>query len=131
VTGKERKAPPEEAQLIKRVQKICAGLPEVTVEKDGFGHTSFRVRKKTFVMIGSGMGHGSLSIKADLTTQDLLVKRGPYIRTPYIGQHGWVTVWGDDPIDWSEIPELIVDAYRASAPKRLLRDLDEAASTRT
>jgi predicted DNA-binding protein (MmcQ/YjbR family) len=114
-----------EAGLIERVQKISASLPGVTSEVDGFGHTTFKVRKKTFVMIGSGNGQGSLSIKADLTAQDLLVKRGPYIRTPYIGQHGWVTVWGDDPIDWNEVAELIGDAYRMSAPKRLLKEIGE------
>lgn len=122
-----RKPGSKEADLIKRVREVCKLLQEVTVEKDGFGHTSFRIRKKTFVMIGGGHdGQGSLSIKADLPAQDLLVKRGPYIRTPYIGQHGWVTVWGNDPIDWDEVSELVADAYRMSAPKKLARQLEES-----
>ena len=30
----------------------------------------------------------------DPVTQDLLVRGGDFERTPYIGQHGWVTAWG-------------------------------------
>jgi predicted DNA-binding protein (MmcQ/YjbR family) len=113
-----------EKELIEGVRGICAAVPEVSQGRDGFGHTVFKVRKKTFVMIGDGYGRGSLSIKSDLTTQDLLVQRGPWQRTPYIGQHGWVTVWGDDPIDWEEVRELVRDGYRLAAPKRLAKQLN-------
>jgi predicted DNA-binding protein (MmcQ/YjbR family) len=114
-----------EKELIEALQEIGSALPEVSRERDGFGHTVFKVRKKTFVMIGDGYGRGSLSIKADHTTQDLLVQRGPWQRTPYIGQHGWVTVWGDDAIDWEEVRELVKDAYRMTAPKGLQKLLGE------
>jgi predicted DNA-binding protein (MmcQ/YjbR family) len=112
-----------ERELIEEVRAICASIPEVSEERDGFGHTVFKVRKKTFVMIGDGYGKGSISIKSDPTTQDLLVKRGPWQRTPYIGQHGWVSVWGDDPVDWEEVRELVRDGYRMAAPKRLAAQL--------
>ena len=63
----------------------------------------------------------SISRKSDPANQALLVERGPYYRTPYIGQHGWVTL--DDPLnqDWSEVEELSVDAYQLAAPKRLAK----------
>jgi predicted DNA-binding protein (MmcQ/YjbR family) len=113
-----------ELELISQLEAICRELPQTTRERDGFGHTVFKVGKRTFVMIGSGHGRGSLSIKSDLTTQDLLIQRGPWERTPYIGQHGWVTVWGDQPIDWGEVRELVRDGYRLAAPKRLARQLE-------
>ena len=114
-----------EREIIDRVREMCRSIPEVAQERDGFGHTVFKVRKKTFVMIGSwDDGQGSLSIKADLTTQDLLVKRGPWIRTPYIGQHGWVTVRGNDELDWEEVEQLVRDAYRLAAPKKLAAQLE-------
>lgn len=113
-----------EKELIAALREICAALPEVSVERDGFGHTSFRVRKKTFVTIGDGDGRGSLSVKSDPVGQDLLVRRGPWLRTPYIGQHGWVSVWGDDDFDWGEVEALVGDAYRMVAPKRLLKELE-------
>lgn len=114
-----------ERELITLVSEACASLPEVRVERDGFGHSSFRVGKRTFVMIGQGRdGEGSLSIKADVPSQGFLVRRGPYVRTPYIGQHGWVTVWGNVAFDPGEVGDLVRDAYRLVAPKRLLRALE-------
>lgn len=107
-----------ELELIAEVQRIAAALPDVDVAVDGFGHTSFRVRNKPFVMIGGGQGAGSLSIKSDPTTQSMLVRRGPFVRTPFLGQHGWVTLWGDAPIDWEEVRDLVEDAHRMVAPKR-------------
>ena len=108
-------------RLLKALRKACASLPEVTEEVDGFGHTSFRVTKKSFVIAGMGEGGTAVSIKSDPVNQGLLVDRGPYYRTPYIGQHGWVSV--DNPLeqDWLEIAELIVDGYRLAAPRRLAK----------
>jgi predicted DNA-binding protein (MmcQ/YjbR family) len=95
----------------------------VTEEVDGFGHTTFRVRKKSFVIAGMGERGTSVSIKSDPVNQALLVDRGPWYRTPYIGQHGWVSV--DSPLerDWHEIAELIVDGYRLAAPRSLAKRL--------
>lgn len=112
-----------EKEIIDRLRLIVADLPEVVVERDGFGHSSFRVGKKSFVIVGRGEGVGLVAIKADHVTQDALIRRGPYYRTPYIGQHGWVSIGTDVPIDWSQLEELVNDAYRLAAPKRLLRKL--------
>ena len=125
----DRVRSPQELKLIEKMKKICAKLPEVDVGIDGFGHTTFKVGRKSLVLIGggggAGEGRGSLSVKADTTTQQMLVRRGPWIRTPYIGQHGWVTAWGDAKLDWTEVADLVHDAWRTSAPKRLLKTMDE------
>jgi predicted DNA-binding protein (MmcQ/YjbR family) len=112
---------PAGRKLLKALRKVCAPLPEVVDEIDGFGHTAFRVGKKSFVIAGMEERGTAISIKSDPANQGLLVDRGPYYRTPYIGQHGWVSV--DDPLaqDWAEIAELIVDGYRLAAPKRLAK----------
>lgn len=112
---------PHGQRLLRALRRITAHLPEVDEVIDGFGHTTFKVRKKSFVIAGMGEDGLSISIKSDPTTQSHLIQRGPYYRTPYIGQHGWVSV--DDPMnqDWSELEELILDAYRSAAPKRLAR----------
>lgn len=106
-------------RLLEALRKLVTKLPEVEEVVDGFGHTTFKVRKKSFVIAGMGETGAAISIKSDPTTQSYLIKRGPYYRTPYIGQHGWVSV--EDPLeqDWSEIGELIADAYRRAAPKSL------------
>jgi len=111
--------------LAAHVREAVRTLPEVSESFDGFGHIAFKVGKKSFVLVGSGTeGQGSLFIKADPDSQQILVARGPYIRAPYLGQHGWVCVWGDVDVDWEEARELVRDAYRLVAPKRLLRELD-------
>lgn len=116
---------PEGQRLLAALRAATARLPEVQEVIDGFGHTTFKVRKKSFVIAGMGEDGAAVSIKSDPTTQSYLVRRGPYYRTPYIGQHGWVSV--ADPLghDWAELEELIVDAYRSAAPKRLARLVPE------
>jgi len=43
-------------------------------------------------------------------------------------QRGWLGVWLDVPDDWDEIAELVADAYRVVAPKRLVAELDARRS---
>ncbi len=114
-------AGPEGQRLLTALRAVVARFPEVTELIDGFGHTTFKVGKKSFVIAGMGDEGQALSIKSDPTTQAHLVRRGPYYRTPYIGQHGWISV--DHPLaaDWPEVEELIADAYRLAAPKRIRR----------
>lgn len=122
---------PEGQRLLAALRTVCERLPEVSETIDGFGHTTFKVARKSFVIAGMGDGGGAISIKSDPATQEHLVRRGPYYRTPYIGQHGWISV--ADPLsqDWEEIEELIVDGYRNAAPKRLVKLLStEGGSSR-
>lgn len=112
---------PDGQRLLDALRRACSPLPEVSEQVDGFGHTAFRVGKKSFIIAGMGEQGTAISIKADAHTQAALIRRGPYYRTPYIGQHGWISV--DQPLsqNWEEIQELIVDSYRHAAPRRLLK----------
>ncbi|WP_135556921.1 MmcQ/YjbR family DNA-binding protein [Paenibacillus cymbidii] len=104
-----------------KVRSIVAGLPEAEETIDGFGHTVFKVRGKTFVMMGeTGEGTG-LSIKATKESQELLLALGGFVKTPYIGHHGWVSLAKGTPPDWSRLEELLVEGYALAAPKRLAR----------
>ncbi|WP_276358015.1 MmcQ/YjbR family DNA-binding protein [Cohnella caldifontis] len=106
-----------------RIRDICAHLPEAREQIDGFGHTVFKVRDKSFVMMAEGMAGdgGRLFVKSDKETQQMLIEKGPYIRAPYIGQHGWVKIDNVDIEDWDELRELIVEGYLRAAPKTLAR----------
>ncbi len=119
----------EGQRLLAAIRKVCARLPEVEEIVDGFGHRTFRVRKKSFVIAGMGEHGEAISIKADRLTQDLLVQRGPYYKTPYIGQHGWVSIARPLDHDWSEIADLIVDGYRRAAPRSLASRLQATPRT--
>jgi len=109
---------PEGRKLLSALRRTIGKLSDVTEVIDGFGHTTFKVREKSFVIAGMGEAGTAISIKSDLTTQDALIRRGPYYRTPYIGQHGWISI--DAPLshDWSEVEELIADGYGLVASKR-------------
>lgn len=108
-------------RLLGALRRTCDRLPEVDEVVDGFGHTTFRVGRKSFVIAGMGEEGEAISIKADPVTQAALIRRGPYYRTPYIGQHGWVSIAQPLDHDWDEIEELISDGYRLAAPKRLVK----------
>jgi predicted DNA-binding protein (MmcQ/YjbR family) len=109
----------EGRRLLAALRAVCGRLPEVDEVVDGFGHITFKVRGRSFVIAGMGERGEVISIKADLDTQEALIRHGAYFRTPYIGQHGWVSI--TDPLeqDREEIEELIVEGYLRAAPKRL------------
>ena len=117
-----------EQAVLDKLMRLTARLPDVLLERDGFGHSVLKVGKRSFVIVGDGGGEGpTVSIKTDPVTQDLLVKQGAFERTPYIGQHGWVSASGTvSDLPWATIEGLLEDAWRAVAPKRLVRRLDEA-----
>ena len=117
----------EEQQMIERVAALSASWPSVSSGVDGFGHMTFRAGKKSFVIIGEGEhGGGSMAIKSDPVNQDALVRTGRFTRTPYIGQHGWVSVESGKKLDWSELEPLIADAYESVAPKKKVGRADSA-----
>lgn len=108
-------------EMLEKVCQICVAFPEVEEIIDGFGHTTFKVKGKSFVMMGENDGHAVLSFKSDLETQQLLLQEERYVKTPYIGQHGWVSIKKGEPIDWNDLEGLIKEAYLRAAPKRLVK----------
>lgn len=109
--------------MVERLAAVAAGLPEVVETRDGFGHTVFRVGKRSIAFVGVNDGRVWLSLNVDRETQRFLIARGGFDRMPYIGQHGWTTHAVTAETDWLHIAELIHEAYRRVAPKRLVREL--------
>ena len=118
------KSKPAKEVVLERVRRICGKLPETSEQIDGFGHRVFKVRSKTFAMANPEGYPPSLSIKSDPTTQAALIKRGGYVRTPYIGQHGWVSLDNPAQAKWAEVEELLIDAWRLAAPKTVAKKLE-------
>ncbi|MGH8879552.1 MAG: MmcQ/YjbR family DNA-binding protein, partial [Stackebrandtia sp.] len=51
---------------------------------------------------------------------------GRFFVPPYVGHRGWLGVYLDVPdVDWIEIGEIVTDAYRCVAPKKLVAKLDD------
>jgi predicted DNA-binding protein (MmcQ/YjbR family) len=114
-----------------RLRKLCLALPEAH-EVEAWGEPTFRVRNKLFAMHANannhhGAGRPAVWIKAAPGNQDLMVRTAAdrFFVPPYVGPSGWVGVWLDRDVDWDELAELLRDAYRLSAPKRLLAKLEE------
>ncbi|MEJ7812759.1 MAG: MmcQ/YjbR family DNA-binding protein [Gemmatimonadaceae bacterium] len=115
-----------------RVRKLCLALPEAH-EVEAWGEPTFRVRNKPFAMYASagnhhGAGRPAVWCKAPKGDQDLLVRGAPerFFVPPYVGPSGWVGVWLDGKANWAELAELLREAYRLTAPKRLAALLDDA-----
>lgn len=104
-----------------RIREITADLPEVEEKLDGFGHTVFKVRNKSFVIMSEGERGwgGNCFLKSDKETQQLLIAQGPFKRAPYLGQHGWVQIHNADIDNWEQLRDLVVEGYLRSAPKKL------------
>ncbi len=94
------------------------GGEEVMVES--WGHPTLRVGAKMFA---SGSPDGpTVTVKATPEEQASLIAADPatYSIAPYVGRYGWVTVVLAA-ADEAELRDLIVDAWRRTAPRRLVR----------
>ncbi len=126
-----RRAAPKKRDALARLREICLSLPE-SHEVEAWGEPTFRVRNKLFAMHASanthhGSGREAVWIAATHVSQDLVLraKPGRYFPPPYVGPSGWIGAWLDGNPPWAEIAELLRDAYRLKAPKRLAAKLDE------
>ncbi len=112
------------------VQRMVAELPgaeEVFVPE--WGHPTFRVRGKMFA--GGSPESPTISVKASKEEQASLIAERPesFAVAPYVGRYGWVDVTLST-VDADELRELIIEAWRRTAPKRLVAAYDASASTR-
>jgi predicted DNA-binding protein (MmcQ/YjbR family) len=125
------KRTPQTKDVLGRLRKVCLSLPEAH-EVEAWGEPTFRVRKKMFAMYAAagnhhGGGRPAAWIKAAAENQAELVRLAPErcFVPPYVGPSGWVGVWLDNDADWKEVEELLRDAYRLIAPKRLREQLPD------
>lgn len=110
-----------------RLRKMSLALAEAH-EVLAWGEPTFRVRNKLFAMYADagnhhGGGRPAVWIKAAPGNQALMIRSAParFFVPPYVGPSGWVGVWLDGAVDWDELAGLLEDAWRLSAPKRLLK----------
>ncbi len=111
--------------LVTRIRDLCLSLPEAA-EKETWGHPTFRVLDKIFVMAGVSDDDGvTVSMKAAPGEQEALLAVGhPFFFPQYVGSKGWIGMHIDADTEWEEAAELVGESYRAIAPKRLSAQLD-------
>lgn len=101
-----------------QVREWLSALPEFE-ERETWGHPTFRVRGRMF---GTMDAEGTrVTFKAAPEEQSALVEQDPrtYSVPAYVGRHGWVAVELAR-ADAEELHELVVEAWRRTAPKRVL-----------
>jgi hypothetical protein len=120
-TANSNESPAEDPQ--ERLRRLCLAFP-VTSERLSHGEPTWFIQdKKTFVMYADHHHNNRLAFwcAASPGVQEALVVSAPerFFRPPYVGNRGWLGVYLDVPVDWDEVAELVADAYRVVAPKRL------------
>jgi hypothetical protein len=111
--------------LVERRVRAAADLPGVEATETN-GHTSFSVSGKRFAWLlvdHHDDGALALAVKALPGVQEALLARGgAFSRPAYLGNRGWVAVdlAPGAGADWDEVGELLDQAWRMTAGKRLL-----------
>ena len=113
-----------------RLEAIVAALPEAErVDVAEWGdHPTFRVRGKNFVFAADA---SSISVKLPKEEAGAVVATDE-CATPAgygLGRHGWVSLTlapGLTDERWEQIAEWVETSYRLIAPRRLVKQLDEA-----
>ena len=129
--AKKKTAAKRTPDALSRLREVCLALPEAH-EVEAWGEPTFRVRNKLFAMHSSastrhGRGRRGVWIASTHVTQDLVLRARPdrYFSPPYVGPSGWIGAWLDKSPLWGEITELLRDAYRLKAPKKLADTLED------
>ena len=110
--------------LLEELRRISLELPEAS-ETLNFGNPWFRAGRRPFAIFSVRDGVPGVSFRADPFARELLLDDDRYVPTPYMHQHGWVTLRLVEPVDWDEVEEHLLDSYRLQALKRMLRALDD------
>jgi hypothetical protein len=104
-------------------RELALSLPEA-IEKETWGHPTFRVRNKMFASAASDLS--TATVKSTLDEQRALTQMDPetFSVPAYVGKHGWIGI-ALDRVDPDELRELTIEAWRMTAPKRLVKAWDD------
>ncbi|MBC2591634.1 MULTISPECIES: MmcQ/YjbR family DNA-binding protein [Rhodococcus] len=107
------------------VRAMMLALPEAReVVVDSWGdQPTYRVRNKMFGLLGYGAA--TVCLKATVDTQAALLHEDSDVfrAAPFFGRYGWIDVVFAA-VDTVELAELIEDAWRLTAPKRVVAAFD-------
>lgn len=116
--------------LLARVRDFALALPGAA-EKLSHGRPTF-FTKKVFAIFGGVVkgDHGSDALRWSLVFLPDAEERPALLEDPrvvvpgYEGAYGWLALDLRGDVDWAEVAELVESSYRATAPARLVADLD-------
>lgn len=121
-------------RALAHLRRLCLAFPEVS-ERPSHGSPTWFIRDKRTLAMFVHDHHGDdilgIWVPAQPGVQQELIDTEPdrFFRPPYVGPAGWVGVRLDRDVDWDEVDAILHDAYRKVAPKTLVKQLDEPASS--
>ena len=121
--------------VLARVRDIALAFPDA-YEKVSHGRPAFFV-SKMFVMYGGSVKPAtkgdylqypqSIMVKVDESDRRALEQDLRFFYPAYLGPSGWLGLdLATRKVDWNEAGELIDASFRLVAPKKLIRQLDQA-----
>ena len=109
----------DEQKILSKLREICLGLPGAS-ETVTFGHPTFQAGKmKTFAVLERYKGELSISFKVGKAMQSVFLDDPRFFKTPYVGQHGWVSLRVNGRLDWKEIAELAKGSHQLIAGNKM------------
>jgi hypothetical protein len=109
-----------------QLRDLALALPGAE-ERETWGHPTFRVNDKIFV--GYDHEQETANVRSSKEEQAALVASDPqtFHEAPRVGRHGWLEI-ALDRVDDDELTELVTEAWRRAAPKRLVEEYDAGAN---
>jgi hypothetical protein len=105
------------------VRTIALSLPEAE-ERETWGEATFRVRNKIFMMIDAKARQAAVKTSREEQAALLEMDLDTFFFPPYVGTHGWTGVQIAR-VNPGEMRDPITEAWRMTAPKRLVKTFDE------
>jgi hypothetical protein len=104
------------------VRRFALSMPEAE-ERETWGTPTFRVRGKIFLMFSEGGRETWVKSTHDEQRALIAMDEETFFFPPYVGPSGWVGVRVSG-VDRDEMRELVIEAWRMTAPKRLVKAFD-------
>jgi hypothetical protein len=112
---------------LQRVRELCLELPEV-IERENHGDPSWLIRRRTIVQYterNPGDRPGIWCPAPPGEREALVAADSSRFFAPRFGGDSWVGVYLDDSTDWAELRQMVEDAYRSLAPRKLVEHLHQ------
>ncbi len=121
---------PSDDELLEGLRGVFTALPGVE-ERINHGMPTFGiVGRRAFANLHEHPADGrpTLWFKGAPGVQAELVAQEPerFFVPPYVGPRGWVGMRLDVDLDWAEVAGVAEEAWRLTAPKRLVAELEGA-----
>lgn len=119
--------PDRAATTLKALKAFALSLPGTQPKSPWPGHDDVAVNDKTFLYLSTSDGALSVGVKLPVSGKEVLALPNAQPMGYGLGKSGWVSLaFGKEPeVPVDTVRKWILESYRAQAPKRLVKELEE------